>query len=161
MVSYAVSYEKAVSDRSFRYRVDPFAIVPAYPKGSGKTTHPLLARCSRCNLLRTQEWLSLAAYAPRLPSLVYRLLSFQEIPIERVVVPHAQSSAHSREEEGGQGSPTDSGDRGFPECQDRRRIGTPERLRRPQERQRAQTPPPGGHLGPSALDLRHSGRRTR
>jgi hypothetical protein len=41
MVLYAFSYEKAVSDRPFRHSVDLFAIVPAYPKGPGKTTHPL------------------------------------------------------------------------------------------------------------------------
>src|SRR5215208_4033997 len=47
------------------------------------------------------------------------------------------------------------------ECQERRRIGPPKRLRRPQECQRAQAPPSGGHLGSSTLDLRHLGRRTR
>src|SRR5215207_3349216 len=62
-----------------RCGVDPFATLPTHPKSRGKTTHPLLARCSRRHLLRTQEWLSLAAFAPRLPSVVYRLLSLQEI----------------------------------------------------------------------------------
>jgi putative transposase len=57
--------------------------------------------------LRLEKWLSLAALAPSLPSLVCRLLPFQEIPTERVVVPHPQSCARSSEEEGGQGSPTD------------------------------------------------------
>jgi putative transposase len=44
----------------------------------------------------------LAAFAPRLSSLVYRLLPFQEIPSERIVVPHPQSPAYGREEQGGQ-----------------------------------------------------------
>src|SRR5215207_10042175 len=78
-VLYAISYEKDISERSLRCGVDPFATLPTHPKSRGKTTHPLLARCSRRHLLRTQEWLSLAAFAPRLPSVVYRLLSLQEI----------------------------------------------------------------------------------
>src|SRR5918911_2640395 len=101
MVSYAVSHEKAVSDRPFRCPVEPFAIVPAHPKGPGKTSYPLLTRCFRRHLLCAKKRLPLAAFAPRLPSLVYRLLPFQEIPIERAVAPHPQDSARSREEEGG------------------------------------------------------------
>src|SRR5215217_4005451 len=61
----------------------------------------------------------------------------------------------------GQGSPTYGGHHGLPKCQDRRRIGPPKRLRRPQERQREQAPPPGGHFGSSALGLQHLGRYTR
>jgi hypothetical protein len=79
MVLYALFYEKDLSNRPLRYRMDPFAIVLACPKGAGKTTHPLLARCPRRHLLRTQKWLSLAAFAPRLPSLDHRLLSLQKI----------------------------------------------------------------------------------
>jgi putative transposase len=42
MVSYALSYEKAVSDRPFRYPMEPFAFVPAYPKAQGRPrTHSL------------------------------------------------------------------------------------------------------------------------
>ena len=41
MVLYAFSYEKDISYRPFRHRVDSFAFLPAYPKGPGKTTHPL------------------------------------------------------------------------------------------------------------------------
>src|SRR5215210_2664371 len=78
MVSYAVSYEKVVSDRPFRCSVEPFALVPAHPKGPGKTSYPLLARCFRRHLLRTQKWLPLAAFAPRLPAMAYRLLSLQD-----------------------------------------------------------------------------------
>src|SRR3954454_11403917 len=106
--------------------MDPLAIVPTYPKSRGKTTHPLLARCSRRHLLHLEKWLSLAAFAPRLSSLVCRLLPFQEIPTERAVVPHPKSPARCSEEEGGQGSPTDGGPHGFPKCQDRRRIGPSE-----------------------------------
>jgi putative transposase len=40
---------------------------------------------------------------------VYRLLSFQKVPIDRTVVPYPQSRACGREEEGRQGSPTDGG----------------------------------------------------
>src|SRR3712207_3932583 len=107
MVSYALSYEKVVSYRPLRYPVEPFAFVPGHPKCPRKATYPLLARCSRRHLLRAKERLSLAAFAPRLPSLVYRLLPFQEISIERVVVLHPQGCARGREEEGRQGSPTD------------------------------------------------------
>ena len=78
--------------------------------------------------LRRKKWLSLAAFAPRLSSMVYRLLPFQKIPIERVVVPHPQRAACGREEEGGQGSPTDGGHHGLPKRQDRRRIGLSKRL---------------------------------
>ena len=124
MVLYAISYEKDISNRPLRCPVDPFAILPTHPKSRRKTTHPLLARCSRRHLLlRLEKWLSLAAFAPRLSSVVYRLLPFQKIPIERVVVPHPQNPAYGREEEGGQRSPTDGGHRGFPKCQNRRRIG--------------------------------------
>jgi transposase len=35
---------------------------------------------------------------PRLPSVDYRLLPFQEIPIKRAVVPHPQVRAYGREE---------------------------------------------------------------
>jgi transposase len=101
-VSYALSYEKAVSDRPFRCSVDPFAIVPAHPKRPGKTSYPLLTRCFRRLLLRAKERLPLAAFAPRPSSLVFRLLPFQKVPIERTVVPHPQSPALDREEEGGQ-----------------------------------------------------------
>jgi len=89
MVSYAVSYEKAVSYRPLRCPVETLASLPTQPKTRAKATHPLPARCSRRHLLlRPQEWLSLAAFAPLLlPSVVYRLLSFQEIPLERVVAP--------------------------------------------------------------------------
>ena len=90
------------------------AIVPTYPKSRGKTTHPLSARCSLRHLLRLEKWLSLAAFAPRLPSVACRLLPFQEIPSERVVVPNPQSCARSSEEEGGQRSPTDSCHHGLP-----------------------------------------------
>src|SRR5215212_9005496 len=41
------------------------------------------------------------AFAPRLSSMVYRLLPFQEIPTERVVLSHPQSPAYGREEQGG------------------------------------------------------------
>ena len=44
-----------------------------------------------------KKWLSLAAFAPRRSSMVYRLLPFQEIPIEWVVVSHPQSPAHTAE----------------------------------------------------------------
>ena len=115
MVSYAISYEKAVSERPFRCSVDPFAIVPTRPKGPGKTSYPLLTRCFRRHLLRAEKRLPLAAFAPRLSSLVYRLLSFQEISIERVVVAHPQGRARCREEEGGQGPPTNSSHHGLPE----------------------------------------------
>src|SRR3982750_434565 len=71
MVLYAISYEKDVSYRPFRWPVDPFAILPAHPKSRGKTTHPLLARHPRRHLLRAQKWLPVAAFAPRLPSVVY------------------------------------------------------------------------------------------
>jgi MFS family permease len=64
MVSYAVSYEKDVSYRPLRCRVETLASLPSQPKTRGKATHPLPARCSRRHLLRTQEWLSLAAFAP-------------------------------------------------------------------------------------------------
>jgi transposase len=119
MVLYAVSYEKAVSDRPFRCSVVPFAIVPAHPKGPGKTSYPLLTRCFRLHLLRAKKRLPLAAFAPRLPSLVFRLLPFQEIPIERLVAPHPQSPALDREEEGEQGSSTNSGHHGLPEREPR------------------------------------------
>src|SRR5215212_7732933 len=118
------------------------------------------AMFSRRHLLRLEKWLSLAAFAPRLSSLVCRLLPFQEIPSERVVVPHPQSCARSSEEEGGQGSPTDSCHHGLPKCQDRRRIGPPEWLRRPQEPQGAQATSSSGHFRSSALGLPHFGRRT-
>src|SRR3712207_5819749 len=125
MVLYAISYEKDISNRPLRCPVVLFAVVPARPKSPGKTTYPLLARCSRRHLLRLEKWLSLAAFAPRLPSLVYRLLPFQKIPIEGVVVPHPQRAACGREEEGGQRSPTDGCHHGLPKCQERRRIGPP------------------------------------
>jgi len=42
MVSYALSYEKAVSDRPLRCRVDPFAIFLPTPKAQGRPrTHSL------------------------------------------------------------------------------------------------------------------------
>src|SRR5918998_5711873 len=41
---YAFSYEKAVSVRPFRCPVEPFAFVPAHPKGPGKTSYPLSGR---------------------------------------------------------------------------------------------------------------------
>src|SRR5215212_2699556 len=97
MVSYAVSYEKDISDRPLRCRMDPFAIVSAHSESRGKTPYPLLARCSRRHLLHLKKWLSLATFAPRLPSVVYRLLSFQKVPIERVVVSHPQGHACSSE----------------------------------------------------------------
>src|SRR5206468_3243469 len=102
IVSYALSYEKDISNRPLRCPVEPFAFVPARPEGPGKAPYPLLARCLRRHLLRLEKWLSLAAFAPRLPSLVYRLLPFQEIPIERAVVSYPQSPARGREEEGRQ-----------------------------------------------------------
>jgi hypothetical protein len=97
-VLYAIPYEKDISNRPLRCPVDPFATVSAYPKSRGKTPHPLLARLSRRHLLRGKKWLSLAAFAPRLSSVVYRLLPFQKIPIERVVVLHPQRAACGREE---------------------------------------------------------------
>ena len=45
-VSYAFSYEKALSNRPFRHRVDPFAVVPIYPKGPGKTARASAAYSS-------------------------------------------------------------------------------------------------------------------
>ena len=161
VISYAVAYEKAVSDRSFRYRVDPFAAVSTYPKSPGKTPYSLLARCFGRHLLRLEKRLPLAAFAPRLPSLVYRLLSLQKVPIEWAVGPYPQSPACGREEEGRQESLTDSGHPRLPKYQDRRRIGSPKWLRRSQEHQRAQAPPLGGHSGASALGLRHPRRHTR
>src|SRR5918994_704174 len=131
------------------------------PQSSGKTSYPLLTRCFRRHLLRAKERLPLAAFAPRLPSLVFRLLPFQEISIERTVVAHPQGRARGREEEGEQGPPTNSGHHGLPERQNHGRICPPKRLRRPQERQRAQASPPGGHLGSSALGVRQPSRRTR
>jgi hypothetical protein len=46
MVSYAIPYEKDISNRPLRCPVDPFAILLTHPKSRRKTTHPLLARCS-------------------------------------------------------------------------------------------------------------------
>src|SRR3712207_5723354 len=110
-----------------------------YPSQKPKEDHAPtpLARCSRRHLLRRKKWLSLAAFAPRLSSVVYRLLPSQKIPIERVVVLHPQRAACGREEEGGQRSPTDGRHHGLPKRQERRRIGLPKWLRRPQEPQRA------------------------
>jgi transposase len=159
IVSYALSYEKDISNRPLRCPVDPFAIVPARPKGPGKATHPLLARCFRRHLLRLKKWLPLAAFAPRLPSLAYGLLSLQKVPIERAVVPYLQSPACSREEEGRQGYPTDSSHLRLPERQNHRRIIPLKRLRRPQEHQGAQATSSGRYFRPSALGLRHLGRR--
>src|SRR5215211_868250 len=95
MVSYAFSYEKDISDRPLRCRMDPFAIVSAHSESRGKAPHPLLARCSRRHLLRLKKWLPLAAFAPRLPSVVYRLLPLQKVPIGWTVVSHPQSPACS------------------------------------------------------------------
>jgi predicted ester cyclase len=64
MVSYALSYEEALSYRPLRCPVDPFAILPTHPKGPGKTPHPLLARCPRRHLLRAKKRLPLAATSP-------------------------------------------------------------------------------------------------
>src|ERR671938_373825 len=122
IVSYAISYEKDLSHRPLRCPVDLFAIIPTRPKGPGKTTYPLLARCFRRHLLRLKKWLPLAAFASRLPSLVYGLLSLQKVPIERAVVPYLQRPACDREEEGRQGSPTDSSHLRLPERQNHRRI---------------------------------------
>ena len=45
MVLYAISYEKGIFNRSLRCPVDPFAIVPARPEGSGRPrTHPFDAQ---------------------------------------------------------------------------------------------------------------------
>src|SRR4051812_46460786 len=77
LVSCALSYEKALPNRPLRCPVEQLAIVPARPKGPKKATCPLLARCFRRHLLRLEKWLSLAAFAPRLPFLLYDLLSFQ------------------------------------------------------------------------------------
>src|SRR5919202_6585966 len=115
IVSYAISYEKDLSHRPFRCPVDPFAIIPRRPKGPGKTTYLLLARCFRRHLLRLKKWLPLAAFAPRLSSLVYGLLSLQKVPIEWAVVPYLKSPVCGREEEGRQGSPTDSSHLRLPE----------------------------------------------
>ncbi len=116
MVLYAIPYEKDISNRPLRCPVDPFAILLTHPKSRRKITHPLLARCLRRHLLRGKKRLPLAAFAPRLPSVVYRLLPFQEIPTERAVAPHPQSLARCREEQGRQGSPTDGGHSGFPKA---------------------------------------------
>jgi len=45
-VSYVVYYEKPLSNRPFRHRVDPFAVVPVYPKGPGKTARASAAYSS-------------------------------------------------------------------------------------------------------------------
>ena len=76
MVLYAIPYEKDISNRPLRCPVDPFAILLTHPKSRRKITHPLLARCLRRHLLRGKKRLPLAAFAPRLPSVVYRLLPF-------------------------------------------------------------------------------------
>src|SRR5215212_9186301 len=55
------------------------------------------AMFSRRHLLRLEKWLSLAAFAPRLSSMVYRLLPFQQIPIERVVVSLILKALHTAE----------------------------------------------------------------
>jgi hypothetical protein len=64
-----------------------------------------------------------------------RLLPFQKIPIERVVVLHPQRAACGREEEGGQGSSTDG--RHIMDSQSVKNVEenrpTPKWLRRPQE----------------------------
>src|SRR5918992_4919571 len=93
----------------------PFCDLPYPPKSPGKTTRLLLARCLRRHLLCAQKRLSLATFTPRLSSVVYRLLPFQKVPLKRVVAQALQGPARSREEEGGQGSPTDGGHHGFPE----------------------------------------------
>src|SRR5215212_3353776 len=152
MVSYAVSYEKDISDRPLRCRMDPFAIVSAHSESRGKTPHPLLARCSRRHLLRLKKRLPLAATSPRLPFVVYRLLSFRKVPIERVVLSDPQGHACRLEEEGGQGSPTYGGSHGLPERQNHRRIGPSKRLRRPQLHRQQPVAGPQGVAAQFGLD---------
>src|SRR5919202_6907288 len=79
---YTFSHEKEVSDRPLRCRVGLFALVSALPESPGKTAYPLLTRYLQRHLLRLEKWLSLAAFALRLPSLVHRLLSLQEVLVE-------------------------------------------------------------------------------
>ena len=74
-----------------------FAIVPAHPKGPGKTSYPLLARHLRRCLLRLEKRLPVATFAPRFPSVVYRLLSLQKIAPQWSVVPPLQGLALRRE----------------------------------------------------------------
>jgi transposase len=125
-----------------------------------EATYPLLARCFRRHLLCAKKRLPLAAFAPRLPSVGYRLLSLQKFPIGRAVVPYPKSFACGREEEGRQGSPTDSSHLRLPERQNHIRIIPLKRLRRPQAHQGAQATSSGRHFRSSTLGLRHVGGHT-
>jgi hypothetical protein len=70
-------------------------------------------------------------FAPRLPSVVYRLLSLQKIAPQRSVGPHLQGLAELREEESRQEPRSIGSDNGVPERLDHRGGRPIERLRHP------------------------------
>src|SRR5919202_1759498 len=110
MVSYAVSYEKAVFDRPVRCGVDPFAIVPAYPKSPGKTAQPLVAHHPRRDLLPAPYRMPVALPPARLPTLANGLLPLPPLPLEWYVVPHPHGTPGSGAAACGQGSAADGSD---------------------------------------------------
>lgn len=94
---YAPDYED-VSDRSFRRGVQTHRATPTYRKPARAPQDSQSARHLECRLLRPEEWLSVAALAPRVPTLEDRLplvvpsLAYRRGTWERLRARHCASA---------------------------------------------------------------------
>jgi hypothetical protein len=78
MILYALVHEKDLFYRSLRQGMGSFESQSPGLQAAGEAACSLLARHLRRYLLRLEKQLSMATFASRLPSVVYRLLSLQK-----------------------------------------------------------------------------------
>jgi len=79
MILYALVPEKNLFYRSPRQGMGLLESQSPGLQGAGEAARALVTRHLRRYLLRLEKWLSVATFAPRLPTVVYRLLSLQKI----------------------------------------------------------------------------------
>jgi hypothetical protein len=135
--------------------------LPARAPSRRKAEASLPARDRRCDLLRTQNRLSLAAVLPRLASVADGLLLLPPFPSERVMTSYLHDAAPPTEK-GRVETSRFRGHRRQPRRQDARGVsglkrirGSPKRLRCWKARKGEKTASACRRPGVAALDLRH------
>ena len=160
-MTYAREYEKELLHRPVRRRMGvPGASCPR-PEQARTTEGPRRPRDPQRRLLRTQERLSLATLATRLPALGDCLLVVREVALGRHLRAAQRHATRTSAHLFGEGPASERGYRRLPVREDHRGWRRTEGLRRQQEGARQEATPAGGHrgVGPQSQGSQRQGPR--
>ena len=148
MVAYAARHgEQKIPHGSVRQRVALHRSTPSRAGTTGTPQAPRLTGDPERRLLRAQERLPMAAFAPRLPALEDRLRLVQEVAHRRDVGAPERWAARALAVAGREGPAPQRRHRRLPVCEDDGGGWGAKGLRRRQEGARPKAIPAGGHGG--------------